>query len=290
MNNTRFQVQKHWRNIVYSNVWIALGAAGATWQTNLLIGSLDLILPFFIGFSTLLTYNFQRLVKLTDRPEYAAGGRNNWLFRNRKLLGLISVLAVIPCVVLLPKLTTSAMLILSISGVLSLFYAVRFFPIAGRLRALRDIAYLKLYVIALVWALVTVALPLVQLNGFDFDLIFFARFAERFAFIAAVTIPFDIRDMHLDHRSQRTVVHLFGQRGARIYAIIWIGISLVAATILWFSEVYTFSIWLAISLSLAIAAVAISKASSDKEEMFFTAGIDGTLLLQAVLVSLSVLF
>lgn len=290
MKGTRFKVRKHWRNAVYSNVWIALGAAAATWQTGILIGETTLHLSFFTGFATLFTYNFQRLVKLTDRPEYAASGRNNWLFRNRRLLGILSVLAAIPCLLLIPMLSSSSLLLLSFSGVLSLFYAVRFFPIAGRLRALRDVAYLKLYVIALVWAMVTVALPVLQHEGIVFDDAFLLRFAERFAFIVAITIPFDIRDAGLDDPSQRTAAQLLGERGARYYALVWVALSLSAATALFVHDVYTVFNWIAVMISLIISAVLIGKTRSGNDEMFFTGAVDGLLILQALLVALSVLF
>lgn len=290
MRNVFFKVQKHWRNTVYSNVWIALGAAAATWQTTVLIGVDDLLTPLFVGSATLFTYNFQRLVKLTDRPEYASAGRNHWLFRNRRTLGFISVLAILPCAFLIPVLSASSLLLLSFAGVLSLFYAVRFIPIAGRLRALRDIAYLKLYIIGLVWALVTVALPIVEHEGFEPDQGFLLRLAERFAFIVAITIPFDIRDAALDDHSQRTVAQLFGERGARRYAIIWVIIAALCATTLYLTSIYTSWNLIALLLSLLCSAFLINKTTSEQDEMFFTAGIDGMLIVQALLAGMSTLF
>lgn len=283
-------IRKHWRNTVYSNVWIALGAAAVTWQTTLLLGKPSFDLAAFTGAATLFTYNFQRLVKLSDRPEYIEAGRNNWLFRNRRPLGWITVLAALACSILFFSLTERSWLLLAMGAALSLFYVVRFFPIAGRLRALRDLPYLKLYVIGLVWALATVALPVIELNV---DLTineWSALLLERFSFVLAITIPFDIRDMRLDHPEQRTVAQLFGVGGARTFAYIWLVASLGNSVWLYVQELYNLPVLIALSVTGIFTATLISKVRPENDEMYFTGWIDGTLVIQTLLVQAALLF
>lgn len=68
-------------------------------------------------------------------------------------------------------------------------------PILGKYR-LRDFPFVKLFVVALVWAWATVYLPFVN------DLKDYKNlspfFIERLLFIFAITLPFDIRDLELD--------------------------------------------------------------------------------------------
>ena len=64
----------------------------------------------------------------------------------------------------------------------------------------REIAYLKLPFISLVWAIATVILP-VYLTGLEDDIDLWTVFAivlSRGLYIAGLTIPFDVRDLDID--------------------------------------------------------------------------------------------
>lgn len=283
-------IRKHWRNTVYSNVWIALGAAAVTWQTTALLEAPSFYLAAFTGAATLFTYNFQRLVKLNDRPEYIEAGRNNWLFRNRRTLGWITVFAALASVLLFLQLSEQSWVLLAVGAALSLFYVIRFFPIAGRLRALRDIPYLKLYVIGLVWTLATVALPAIELQAELTTNEWTALLLERFSFVLAITIPFDIRDMRLDHPEQRTVAQLFGVKGARVFAFVWLLASFGNSLWLYAQGLYSLAVLIALAATAAFTAVLIYKVLPEKDEMYFTGWVDGTLVIQTLLVQVALIF
>jgi hypothetical protein len=84
---------------------------------------------------------------------------------------------------------------------------------------LRDVTGLKLVLIAFSWAGVTVLFPVFQnelivTNNVIFMLI------ERFLFVFAITIPFDIRDIDHDTPELFTLPHVIGIKKSKIVGII----------------------------------------------------------------------
>ncbi|MCH2198224.1 MAG: hypothetical protein MK081_05540 [Flavobacteriales bacterium] len=275
-------IKKHWRNTVYSNVWIALGAGLATWQTTTIIGLSDSYLPWFVGISTLFTYNFQRLVKLNDRPEYITAGRNNWLFRNRVTLRVITALCALILLGLVWTLSPLTFIWLAIGGMLSLAYVVRLFSGSQSKKALRDLPFIKIYLIGLVWAMATVILPFIELDNdlWQIDRLFLI--VERFAFIVAITVPFEIRDMNLDRPNMKTPAQLFGINGAKLYGLFWIVVAGTMITLNFSDGIYTSYELYALWFSLILSAVLIGASNPERDEMYFTGWVDGTIIIQAV--------
>lgn len=284
-------LKKHWRNTVYSNVWIALGAAATTWQSMLLFEKdVNYFYILFVGFATLATYNFQRIIKFRNRPEYLQAGRNNWLFRNRKTLTLITLIAGIGTSFFAFYLPSSAYPILFVMALVSLLYVVRFFPRKGKRLALRDLPLMKVFLIAIVWTVVSVVIPLQNSTGFDSfppSTTFLLLLMEKFAFLIAITIPFDIRDVAFDAPEQKTIPQLLGVQKSIYLAVLFAIVSFSASTLLFLSGNYSALTLGAFAVSALVNLFFITNSNPEKSEMFFAGGVDGTLLIQTVLVSLS---
>jgi hypothetical protein len=134
------------RFLVYSNLWIGLGAATLTWQyyllTNQEINQSVILLAFF---ATMLTYTFQRYVKLINKSR-AGGDRIEWMERNPLLVKAIMILSTAGCVHALLDISMVSFGILVLTGAMSLFYVVK---IPGKVgKNLRDIPSLKIFLIA----------------------------------------------------------------------------------------------------------------------------------------------
>lgn len=284
-------LKKHWRNTVYSNVWIALGASATTWQSLLLFESeVNILYVLFVGFATLATYNFQRIVKFRNRPEYVQAGRNNWLFRNRRTLSLVTFIAGIGTAFLAFYLPSFAFPILLMMALISLFYVVRFIPGKGKKLALRDLPLMKVFLIALVWTVVSVLIPLQNSTGFEFVVtpqILILALLEKFTFLLAITIPFDIRDVEYDHPTQRTIPQLLGVRKSIHVAIFFAILSFIASAMLFMTGSYSWVTLGAFALSTSLNLYFITNSDPQKSEMYFAGGVDGTLLIQTFLVFLS---
>jgi len=91
--------------------------------------------------------------------------------------------------------------------VLTFLYAVPF--LSGFEKTLREIGYLKIIVVALVWAGFTVLIPLVDANQ-QITLKVVLLMIQRFLIVVVLILPFDIRDVKFDAISLQTVPKQIG--------------------------------------------------------------------------------
>ena len=286
--------------ILYGNIWIALGAGAATVQTLHILGIRRLEIASFAALATFFTYNFQRLVKLDRLDGYADHNRNAWSVRNRRLMTLLTGLAFIFLLGFIPLLPRTAWALLAVAFVVSVGYVVRFIPAAHPSpknkktrpkRALRELPHAKLLLVAAVWSIATVLLPVLWTDARLQASTLAALVLERFFFIAALSVPFDIRDAELDQRSQQTLPQVFGLAGARNAGLLFIAVSGVFSLFLWMDGSYSTPIARAIALSqlLALTAVhfSITKDANGyhaRPEPYYSGLLDGLIVLQAALV------
>ncbi len=131
------------------------------------------------------------------------------------------------------------------------------------------------------WVGATVFLPVVDLDinrVLDHDVLMSA--AHRALFILAITIPFDIRDVHRDDSRKRTMAQVLGQDGARWISVL---LTLVFCYLVWSFEYYNDPTRYALTLSGILTAALLSFSHSGRTERFFTFFVEGTLVLQWVL-------
>ena len=274
-------LRKHLRNTVYSNIWIALGAALWVYAATLVLGNENTSLALLTFFATVFTYNFQRIVKLSRRPEKIVAGRNEWLYRNRFWIWIWVIVGGIGCFFCSLKLTANAWLVLCLSGALSVLYIARIVPGKKARATLRELPGMKIVWIAASWAVVGALLPAAQLDYFPEGLGWMV--AEKGLFIVAITIPFDIRDLQYDNPKMRTLPQLLGVKKASALAVVLLLLSALCALGGLQTGLYPLPFVWANLAALPVAGWMILRARKPQTELFFTAGIDGTIALQAAL-------
>ena len=99
---------------------------------------------------------------------------------------------------------TSKPLVLCL-GTVTFLYEIPF----ERIESLRKVRGLKIYIIALVWAMTTVLLPLVEADIRLESSIFF-ELVQRFIFILVLMLPFEIRDLNNDDLRLSTIPQKIG--------------------------------------------------------------------------------
>ncbi|MFL2626527.1 MAG: hypothetical protein ACJ0PS_05095 [Flavobacteriaceae bacterium] len=99
---------------------------------------------------------------------------------------------------------TSKPLVLCL-GTVTFLYEIPF----ERIESLRKVRGLKIYIIALVWAITTVLLPLVEADIRLESSIFF-ELVQRFIFILVLMLPFEIRDLNNDDLRLSTIPQKIG--------------------------------------------------------------------------------
>ena len=136
------------------------------------------------------------------------------MVKTKKKIYFITSISSIFLVYFLFQLRLKAILILAPFILLTLFYV---FPIAKF--SLRERAGVKLFLLAISWAGITVLFPLVQ-NYLLLRSVDYITFLQRFLFVFAITIPFDIRDLKYDKPSLNTIPQVIGVKKSKYLAII----------------------------------------------------------------------
>jgi 4-hydroxybenzoate polyprenyltransferase len=154
---------------------------------------------------------------------------------------------------------------------------------------LRKIAGLKLFLIAFVWSLSVTLLPYFDLEKQQFLAIsttdIFILSLQRFLFFAAITIPFDIRDIFQDKAlSLKTIPIILGEKKAYQLCQIMLILSL---GLFFIFQSAGFSInFFASALTIILAGWLIFKSKWEKNEYYYFFYLDGMLILQYALLLL----
>lgn len=162
-------------------------------------------LLFFIFFATITGYNF---VKYFGIAKFHHRRLATWL-KAIQIFSFFCFVALCYYTFTLPKTTIVYLLFF---GVITFFYAIPFLPKRFFLDAhhnLRTISGLKVYVIAFVWAGVTVILPLLHADE-SLVLDVYIEAFQRFVLVVALMLPFEIRDLRFDSLRLATIPQQIG--------------------------------------------------------------------------------
>ncbi|PIQ15981.1 MAG: hypothetical protein COW67_05425 [Flavobacteriales bacterium CG18_big_fil_WC_8_21_14_2_50_32_9] len=277
------------RLIVFSNFFVSLCVAALTYRTflyfNLTPSNALLILVFS---ATYIIYNFQRLVRMNQKEidEANIGFRMKWVYNNKHPIIFTIVLAAIILVVSLSYLNIKTIIVLAIMGVFSVVYVVRIIPYHQKWLAFRDIPFLKIFVIAFVWTLVTGLLPLISKDVSQINLQHILFLTKQFLFVVAITIPFDIRDMKYDvEKGIKTFPLVVGVRITLVLGVLLL-LGFVAISSYEFLILHTINIklWIAEIIAILVVMLLLLLSKKQQPELFYSFIIEGTSLLLAITV------
>ncbi|WP_338766626.1 hypothetical protein WAF17_04195 [Bernardetia sp. ABR2-2B] len=147
--------------------------------------------------------------------------------------------------------------------------------------AWRNIPYLKIFLIAYVWASATVIFPMLHEDLIIQNSKTITLFLERFFFTLAITIPFDIRDKEGDKKvGLDTLVSFLSPQISKVVALFLLIICLVL--------IYNFHInyLLHFGVIYLLTAFLIVFSSSKRSEWYFTGGIDGLFVIEVLILML----
>ncbi|MBC8150235.1 MAG: hypothetical protein H8E97_03000 [Bacteroidetes bacterium] len=268
----------------YSHLMIALGAGVTAYISGLSLGlGGDMSeAATLIGAFTGLGYTVQRLIKTRFFPLSAPPERI--AFMKKYGVGLIVAWGIVFMAVIMlgaVDFSTSANALVTFLIIISIAYAA--IP-------LREKAYLKLPLIAGVFALATVVYP-VLLAGFklsDFTPILVTVLLARFLYIAGITIPFDVRDLNIDSVNMKTMPQQIGTKRSLQRAVILVG----GSGVLWAGLLIMEAIPQIVGYSLLIHAiisipfVSPILAGRNRSEFFYSIVLDGLISFQFVILLL----
>jgi hypothetical protein len=158
---------------------------------------------FLIFFATLFLYNLDNLLPYKTGQQMVLSERKKWLLTHRKFLKAVVTISGLAAFMLFLKLLPHIPLAFILPVFLvSILYSLPFLPGKNKRIPLRDVPFLKVFLIAGVWSALTVLLPLL-IAGENLDTEYNQTLLlRRFLFIFALTLLFDIRDVQKDKLSR----------------------------------------------------------------------------------------
>jgi 4-hydroxybenzoate polyprenyltransferase len=270
--------------VLYSSSWLALAALGLTWSTFLFW---QVHIPFRLGLmiftATLFLYNIDSVLPYKHGQPLMLSGRKRWMLEHRReLLALAMVALGVSGTLFFLDGWQHLMLFLGHLAAISLLYSLPIAKVRGQWRALRDLPLLKVFLIAYVWAAITVWVPALYLAKPLFGPVVGVLFLRRFFFILALAFVFDIRDYTKDlHTGTRTFPGVFGVPATKRIALA----ALVMASVLLPTGVGPAEA-LVLTLPLLAAAGTIWYAEETRSDYYFALLTDGVMVFQFLVVYL----
>ncbi len=190
---------------IFANIHVALATFSLTKISLLFVGNDHNEVPLFVLFSTIVAYNFIRLYRKTAIESWFS----NWIDNHKIAIIVLSCISLVAMCYLAVGFQKNAILSLLPFFIMTFFYSVPMGRKFSLNTSLRVVARIKIFIIGLCWAGVTVIFPLLNYDvPINQDVLII--FTQRFLFVVAITIPFDIRDLSHDPESLKTIPQLIG--------------------------------------------------------------------------------
>ncbi|WP_353778914.1 hypothetical protein [Winogradskyella sp. 3972H.M.0a.05] len=192
---------------VYALAWITLKEFGLGYDENVL---------YFIFFATITGYNF---IKYFGLAKFHHRSLANWL----KVIQVFSAICFLLLCYYAFQLELRTLGYLAGFGVITFLYAIPFLPkkiFLDNQQNLRSISGLKIYVIALVWAGVTVCIPLINNDAGLFTTDVILTLIQRFLLVIVLMLPFEIRDLKYDSLKLATLPQQIGVKETKTLGVL----------------------------------------------------------------------
>jgi len=108
---------------------------------------------------------------------------------------------------------------------------------------------------------------------------------ERVLFVFSITLPFDIRDLKVDaHSEVKTIPAVIGLQRTKQLAAVVLFVTFLISLFLFWGNFYSENVLLGLIISYLSTLYFIFKSDKIKHDYFFTGVIDGTMILQFLLI------
>lgn len=251
-SNSKF-VKRIFNFYIRSSLHVSLAILSLTLMTYKLFDlRVDYSIVAFTFFSAVVGYNYtkygQLLLKKRTSPEL-------------KAIQIVTFVSVLCTSWIFISLQNAAQLLVVVTGVFTLFYALSFF---GH-RNLRNSSGIKIYIVALCWVLTTLLLPLFQAD-FPINSDVLIKSTQRFLLVIILILIFEIIDLKEDAPNLKTVPQTIGVKRTKI-----LGISLLVLFFLleFLLTNYKISQFI-INGVLAVITILFTLFASDKRSKYYT--------------------
>lgn len=230
--------------------------------------------------STLLVYNTHYLLKQSS-PEIS--DRYAWSIRHRIWHIILLAIGMIGCIASVFFLPFKVLVACGVLALLSFSYSIPILPFHGKKR-LKDFGRVKIFVLTLVWTIVTAVLPIVYHGQPIIDYPY--EIAMRFVFMFTLCVAFDIRDMQTDmDNGIATLPNVIGVKNSYLV----MSVAMILFVVMSIIQYFRFQIpgrlvaELIVALSTKLAVDYSAKKPSDRAYLGL---VDGMMLLYGLLILL----
>jgi len=274
--------------IINTNIYISLAAVALTLGTQVQLGMQPQLHPylFIIFFATIFEYNLHRLITVITNPASLDDEKHSWVKNNKIAFYILCGASVLGFIIAAAMAKKTVLITLFPIGAVTVFYSLPIFKTKKIIFRLREIPCLKIFLISMVWAATTILLPIIE-SGQTFDKWhIITMLLERFIFVFAITIPFDIRDMKSDEEANlQTIPLIIGEKKAMHVANFYLFLFLLICSYHYYNTALAF-ILPAFIISGISTLLFMNIKWFKKVSHYHYFILDGTMLLQGVLICL----
>ncbi|MBE9489626.1 MAG: hypothetical protein IMY67_04980 [Bacteroidetes bacterium] len=199
-----------------SSIHVALAVCGFVGITLLEFDfSISNNLLGFIFFGTITGYNFVKYAEVARLKHRSL----NLSLRTIQIFSFFSFLALSYFAL---KLTIQTLFVTGLFAALTFFYAI---PVLQN-KNLRTLTGIKILIVAIVWAGVTLIIPIVNENEI-LNRIVWMSFFQRVLFVFVLTLPFEIRDLQYDELALGTLPQKAGIKKTKVIGVVLLMVTII---------------------------------------------------------------
>lgn len=260
-----------------------MGAVCLIQSTGIQLQHTDHLVAYssLVFFATLFIYNLQRFFYKSQQDKSLNSIRRKWIAENQTSVKLLTFIGFVGVTIAFFFNDFKILFYLSPLLILSLAYFLPFIK-------LRKSPLFKLFTLVIVWTIATAVAPVLLSDTEFFTNKNLIHIALRFCFMMAICIPFDLRDLQIDADDNvSTLPQIIGEKNAKRLAVGFMLIYMILIVLQCNAEFTTFKICIALLLSALITLTIVLMSNSKRGEYFYVAVIDGTMILQGVMLMTS---
>jgi len=232
---------------------------------------------WLIFFGSLFVYGAHRLVGLHRLQAHRVDDRHEVVRRYEWLVLGLTIAGLIGGIFFFFGLSRMRQTLLLFPAVIVMAYII---PITPGGRRLRDFPFVKLFLIALVWAWLGTIVLLWEENipGLWW------LFGERLFYILAITLPFDIRDMELDRAQHtKTIPQLLGVTMSKTLSYLLMSVALFLGLV--YISVFSlrYEMLPGYIASVLMVFYLLQQVSIERSDYLYRGWLDSTMIVQYVL-------
>lgn len=268
-------------HFIYSNFWIAAGAAALLMATVELLELQPASFASigFVFFATWLTYGVLKYSIFS--PSVTQNGHTLWYIKNEFTANAILLISLILSIIFFSLLATKTQLFLLLPAFVTAAYYGWPFAVEKQF-SLRKIAWLKPLVVAAVWVMLTVLVPLCE-AGYLPEF-WWLLLSIRMLYIAGLCLLFEIKDMAADQADGLSnIPSVIGIPATKRIAVLLFSIAILLSAIA-LCALSAQPAFAAIVIVQLICMFLIVHINANTSEKWYYIALDGTMFLLPVFI------